>query len=143
MSTSTRWAWTACAAVSLLSTKYLLVDLNVHYPLHLHLIQLAATTLLTVQQLLPQELQLSSLDRGSYPAAGGWMILIGVTSLMAASMILNLQAVLHFQNLPTLVMLSVSSPPGHFQTPLLTIGGDILLGQTRHHRPVQAQAASV
>ncbi|KAF2786050.1 hypothetical protein K505DRAFT_400200 [Melanomma pulvis-pyrius CBS 109.77] len=48
-------------------------------------------------------------DEARRPSMSGWISLVGLTGLMAGSMVLNVQAILHFQNITTLVMLSMLS----------------------------------
>jgi heme A synthase len=63
-------------------------------PLHIHLIQLAAATLLTLVQLRWQPSQPSN-DEAPRPSMLGWVFLVLLTSLMAGAAVLNLQAILH------------------------------------------------
>ncbi|KAF2869135.1 hypothetical protein BDV95DRAFT_112948 [Massariosphaeria phaeospora] len=102
-----RYVWTLCAGLSLLSSKYLLVDLNVHFPLHLHLLQLATTALLSLS--LSTRRHQTSAEAAKRPTVVGWLFLVVLASLMAASTAMTTQAILHFQNMPTLVMLSTVS----------------------------------
>lgn len=102
-----RCAWTVSAALSLLSSRYLLVDLNVHYPLHLHLVQLgAAATIATILHLRRRSASTGLSDETSRPR---WSVFVVLAALMASATIFSLQAVLHIQNLPTLAMLTVSA----------------------------------
>jgi hypothetical protein len=60
--------WALCAAISLSSSKHLLVDVGLHYPLHLHLLQLSAVTLWSIARFVargPRELLPPAVDARS------------------------------------------------------------------------------
>lgn len=101
--------WLICATISLLSSKYLLVELNVHYPLYLHLLHLVTATLLTIISRLRQRSKRphTLADR---PSISGWILLVVLAGMMVLAMACTMQAILHFQNLPTVVILSVGIP---------------------------------
>ena len=80
------------------------MELNVNFPFHLCLLQSAAVAL---------SVAISSIqcrDDASSPrnvTAGAWLKLAIALLATAAAMLFGLQAILHFYNLPTLVMLTV------------------------------------
>ncbi|KAF2707339.1 hypothetical protein K504DRAFT_384257 [Pleomassaria siparia CBS 279.74] len=109
---STRYVWTVCAAVSLWTSRYILVDSNLNYPLYLHVVQLGVTTVVALLQSLLLSGGSSDEEGQKRPSRSRvleWLYLILVTSLMSGAMALNMQAVLHFSNLTTLVMMSTIS----------------------------------
>lgn len=93
--------WALCTGVSMYTSKLLLVDMNLHYPLHLHLLQLAIATLLVLVFSSPRH-QYTRL-----PTFTECTVIFGASCLMALSTGFNLQAILHFPNLTTLTMFSV------------------------------------
>jgi hypothetical protein len=96
--------WALSAAVSLSSSKYLLVDEGLHCPLHLHLLQLGSLTIWSVLGFVRQETcPPSSLLR----SRRGFLLGIGLPGGMAVASGLLLQAILHFPNLATMAMLPV------------------------------------
>ncbi|KAF1956525.1 hypothetical protein CC80DRAFT_444984 [Byssothecium circinans] len=101
--------WAVAATVSIITSRYLLVELNVHYPLHLHLLQLAAAGAITTVDYLQQEPSHStpSLRRTSWRE---WFPFAIIAALMAVATVFSVQAVLHAQNLPTMLMLAAISP---------------------------------
>lgn len=107
VSSRPRCVWAVSAVVSVLSSRYLLVELNVHFPFHLHLLQLATAGLGAAALHLWH--RSASSTRPSHPSTEpGWRLLLPLATLMALSTILSLQAILHFLNLPTLLMMTVS-----------------------------------
>lgn len=107
-----RLLWLLSSTVALVSTKYILVDLNYHYPIFLTLLQLTAALAVwpfAVRYPLIRDLNWptsfwnSSLRTTLSPAHGVAALALG------SSLPLYAQAALHFQNLPTLAMLSVTS----------------------------------
>ncbi|KAF2641348.1 hypothetical protein P280DRAFT_468980 [Massarina eburnea CBS 473.64] len=101
--------WAVAATISILSSRYLLIELNVHYPLHLHLLQLAVTGAITAADYLQQDPSYStpSLRRTSWRK---WLPFAVIAAVMATATVCSIQAILHSQNLPTLIMLAVVSP---------------------------------
>jgi hypothetical protein len=98
--------WALSAAISLSSSKYLLVDVGLHCPLHLHLLHLGSLTLWSVLGFARQEAcPPSSLVR-SKP---GFLLGVVLPGGMAVASGLVLQAILHFPNLATIAMLPVCS----------------------------------
>ena len=84
------------------------MELNVHFPLYLCLLQLGSGTLAAVwYSLRSQDEFLPPLRNVT---RGGWLRLGLALLPTAAALVFGLQAVLHFQNLPTLMMLTVSEP---------------------------------
>lgn len=102
-----RLVWTVSAILSLLTSRYLLVELNVHYPLHLHLIHLATAGIIAAISYFRSRQEPSTYTNEQLTASG-WARLGLLAASMAISMILIVQAVLHFQNFPSLVILTVS-----------------------------------
>jgi hypothetical protein len=100
--------WAVAATVSILSSRYLLVELNLHYPLHLHLLQLATAGAIASTDYLQHTASSSvpSSKRTTWPDLFPFAI---VATLMATAAVFSVQAVLHSQNLPTLIMLAVSA----------------------------------
>ncbi|KAH8725035.1 hypothetical protein GQ44DRAFT_707671, partial [Phaeosphaeriaceae sp. PMI808] len=101
-----RIVWLLCATLSLLSARYLLVESNIHYPLQLYFSQLAVTGLVA---LLPwQGTKGLGHERSKPQRAMAWGTMYSTASIcfMALSTICALQAILHFNNLPTLVMIT-------------------------------------
>ena len=105
-----RFVWTVSASVSLLSTRYLLVESNFHYPVLLYLAQLIVATVAVIVQTTRSRKARGEEHvqrRGRQMHRGTYMAL-GAMCFAALSMLCMLQAVLHFTNLPTLTMLVVS-----------------------------------
>ena len=109
-----RWPiWLICSAVSLLSTRHLLIEQYLHYPLQLYINQLIATAAIS---LCLHSWPRSRKDQGAgeqerwvKTSRRGRSLVISVQYFaMAQSLICTMQAVLHFTNLPALVMLTVS-----------------------------------
>jgi hypothetical protein len=102
--------WALCAAVSVLSSKCLLLDIGFHYPYHLHLLQLSTVLIARLLQLVltPPKLRRTLSTSASTRALQSTILHAGI---MAASSICIGQAILHFRNLPTVVMLSVRIYP--------------------------------
>jgi hypothetical protein len=105
----TRLIWTLSSLISLISARQLLVESNFHYPILLYLAQLLAATIVAVTQHSwcrhPQDAD----DETSWRICvrRGWFMTIGGSCFTAISMACILQAILHNQNLPTLMMLIV------------------------------------
>lgn len=104
-----RVAWTLCAAASIVTSKYILVDCNYHYPFHLVLMQvlaIAAVALLGravgVNHLVPTSIIKENRD---------WGWIATVDCLEGLSLAFWIQAILHFPNLATLGMLPVRISP--------------------------------
>jgi hypothetical protein len=106
--------WTLSAALSLITTKYILVTRNYHYPLHLLLLQLGVASLGSTCRSMRHKGRLSLAF-----SAPGWRVvwrsrkLRGPFELLAiacaaTSLPLAMQALLHFWNLATLAMITVS-----------------------------------
>jgi hypothetical protein len=94
--------WALGAAFSIVSSRYLLVDLGFHYPFCLHLLQVLATILLQAILLTWLNVEACSVVLPNSSVNQG--ILRAALPLSSALM---LQAALHFPNLTTLTMLSV------------------------------------
>ena len=100
------YAWTLCAATSIVTSKYILVDFNYHYPLHLVMMQLVtagAVTLLTRAAKSGGVVDPVAADE-NHPR-----LLFISNCLDASSLALASQAILHFPNISTLAMLPVRS----------------------------------
>jgi hypothetical protein len=105
-----RVAWLACASIALLSARHLLVEQNLHYPLQLYFAQLAVSALVALRpcwtrQDVQEPFRERPEPRGS--ATRGMVLLVTSMCLMSVSTICALQAILHVQNLPTLIMMTV------------------------------------
>jgi len=75
----------ASAVVSILTSRHLLVELNVHYPLHLHFIQLA-TTALTAGALHLRRLS-SAGPYSHQPTGSQWVLHILLAAVTATSLL--------------------------------------------------------
>jgi hypothetical protein len=102
--------WVVFASTSLLSARHILVESNFHYPVLVYLAQLFMTTIVVT-------IQIPWRDKARRHSSGrpsprrirrGTLLALGAVSFTALSMLCMLQAILHFTNLPTLVMLVVS-----------------------------------
>lgn len=82
------------------------MELNVNFPFYLCLLQSATIALSVALSSIKSRDEVSSLRNVT---AGGWLKLVLALLATAAAMLFGLQAILHFQNLPTLVMLTVRS----------------------------------
>lgn len=100
------FAWPLCAAASLASSKYLLVDAGLHYPFHLFLLQTIFAILLRVLELACCLKTLPGIPIET-PTRGYLLVASLLSIIIASSSILTLQALLHFPNLATIAMLSV------------------------------------
>jgi hypothetical protein len=105
-----RIVWFVCASISLLSARALLVEQNIHYPLQLYFNQVAAAGLLTLwpykKRQHTRELSHESSQCRKFTTWGA-VLLVASTCSISLSMLCTLQAILHFQNLPTFVMMTV------------------------------------
>jgi len=98
--------WVPCAAVSLTTSKYLLVDASLHYPLHLQLLQHAAALLLL---LLWRTFRSDEYSTGTEPLEDfQWASQLCVSFLLAVAGGCTMQAVLHLPNITLIAMLAVS-----------------------------------
>jgi hypothetical protein len=122
-------AWLLCATTSLLTTRHLLIEENIHYPLQLYISQIAATVIITLG-LHPwrrKTRETSGQERLSNRSWRQTLILAAVHCLEALSAYCTLQAVLHTANLPLLCMLIVSGPTIRDSLISLTLSADCLL----------------
>jgi nicotinamide riboside transporter PnuC len=105
----TRLIWTLSSLISLISARQLLVESNFHYPILLYLAQLFAATIVAISQYSWHRSSQDADDNVSWREClrRGWLMTIGATCFTALSMACMLQAILHNQNLPTLIMLTV------------------------------------
>ena len=102
-----RCIWTLCTATSMITSKYLLVDLNFHYPLHLVILQLSAAGAITMYDNVTRRSRNVTVV-ARIPKGHPWLFGMAVNGPMALSLPLATQAILHFPNLPTLAMLPVN-----------------------------------
>lgn len=102
-----RCAWTLCAAASIVTSKFILVDFNFHYPLHLVIIQLVAAGAITLfgKAGSLENIVGTTIVSVNHP----WLFSTMLNCLDALSLAFSTQAILHFPNLPTLAMLSVNN----------------------------------
>lgn len=108
-----RCIWTLCAATSMITSKYLLVDLNFHYPLHLVILQLGAAGAITLyDNVTKRPRNMAAVAR--IPKSRPWLFNMAVSSLEALCLPLSTQAILHFPNLSTLAMLPVNPLDNRF-----------------------------
>lgn len=113
--------WTFAAALSLVTSKHILVTRNYHYPLHLLLLHLAVAGLGSSLRPVRRNDRL----RVAF-VTPGWKViwrsrnlkspfeLLAILSA-AASVPLAMQTLIHFSNLATLAMLAVGSVAGAFR----------------------------
>jgi hypothetical protein len=103
-------AWLLCATTSLLTTRHLLVEGNLHYPLQLYSCQIVATAIFaflsrlwrrTGQERSDQEQPRKQPIQASLSVAAS-------QCLQAVAALCITQAVLHTSNLPLLCMMAVS-----------------------------------
>jgi hypothetical protein len=109
LSHQSRLVWIVSAGISLLSTRYLLVESNIHFPLLLYLAQLSAVALAAILQyfLVPKTHNTNAEGMARNRLGRGSLMAIVAMCFAALSLICMLQAILHNKNLPTLVMLTV------------------------------------
>jgi hypothetical protein len=102
-------AWLACATTSLLTTRHLLIERNLHYPLQLYITQIAATAVVAFV-LYPWRSNIQETSehaqRRTQPLQGA-LLLAASNLLQAVSAFCITQAVLHTSNLPLLCMITV------------------------------------
>jgi len=103
------YAWTLCAAVSLVTSKYILVDYNFHYPLHLVTIQVVATGAIALFGRAAgfENIISTTIVKENH----SWQFIAIANCLDALALIFWTQTILHFPNLATLGMLPVSISP--------------------------------
>lgn len=100
------FGWAICASMSLSSSKYLLVDSNLHYPFRLYILQMSFTIMLSTFGFCLEEEQLLSLVPAT-ACARTICLRVLEPGLVAIPGMLGLQAILHFPNLATVGMLPV------------------------------------
>jgi hypothetical protein len=108
--------WVFCTTVSLLSARYLLVEQNVHYPLQLYFNQLFVACLMILWRYRrSDDTQELFVERPKFwrPITWGAVMISLSLGFKSLSTICVLQAILHFQNLPTLVMMTVRVHTSH------------------------------
>lgn len=101
-----RCAWTLCAVASIVTSKYVLVDFNFHYLLHLVIIQLVVAGAVTLfgRAAGPKNIVSTTILKEYHP----WLFGAVFNCLDALSLVFSTQSILHFPNLATLAMLSVN-----------------------------------
>lgn len=114
--THRRFIWIVCAVLSLLSSRHLLVEQNLHFPLQFYFCQLAVTALMIPSLRGQRE---NTLPHPPYSdtqhySARGIMLLVASMCTKSLSVICALQATLHFRNLPTLAMMTVTLHFPHY-----------------------------
>jgi hypothetical protein len=122
-------AWLLCATTSLLTTRHLLVERNIHYPLQLYLGQITATVVIALILHLwrRKTREISGQERHSNRSWRQTLMLAAAHCSEALSAYCTLQAVLHTANLPLLCMLIVSCPTCRHLHTTLTWSADRLL----------------
>jgi hypothetical protein len=122
-------AWLLCATTSLLTTRHLLIERNIHYPLQLYISQISATALINLglHTWRRKSRETSAQGQQSNKSWRQTPILAAIHSLEALSAYCTLQVVLHTANLPLLCMLIVSFPTiGHSKITLTPSAGCLL-----------------
>lgn len=100
--------WATTATIAVVSSKYLFEQRNYHYPLRLLALQdFVALIIILFQHATPPWLVFSrfELTKDLLRCSQTWLIPSAI--LLGASFSLNIQAILHFPNLITLLMLTV------------------------------------
>jgi hypothetical protein len=104
--------WTACTCISLLSARHLLVESNFHHPVLVYLAQLCTTTTVVILHTPWRRKRHESNTQSSVAGIRpGKCIVFAAMGCTALAMFFMLQAVLHFGNLPTVIMLLVWYAP--------------------------------
>lgn len=124
-----RLVWLVCASISLLSTRNLLVENNVHYPLQLYTIAFVTATayVLCLHRFTGVAQGTGEVEERRKTTVPGTLLVAVAQCLAASSMLCMMQAILHFTNLPVLVMLTVSLPSPLPYKVLLTMLDNCLL----------------
>lgn len=102
--------WMVCVSASLLSTRHLLVERNMHYPQRLYFNQLAVTSLLALRPFFGWGIIQRPFRRKLRPWRSrnrGTTLITASVCFMYLSTMCLLQAILHFYNLPVLAMITV------------------------------------
>jgi hypothetical protein len=105
-----RFIWVIFASISLLSARHLLVEQNIHFPLQLYFNQLGVAGLIALWPCFRwQDTQklFHGWSRPWRPMTRGTILIIASMCISSLSTICTLQAILHFHNLPTLIMMTV------------------------------------
>ena len=117
-----RFVWTLCAATSMVISKYLLVDLNFHYPLHLAILQLGAAGVITLYDtVIRRPWNVAAVTRT--PNGRQWLFNVALSGPEALSLLFSTQAILHFPNLSTLAILPVNSVANRPRSRLILLSG--------------------
>jgi hypothetical protein len=105
-----RLVWIVCATTALLTTRNLLIERNLHYPLQLYISQISATAI-TALCLYSWRRKIPEGDghgRRKTRSILGTAIVVALHCLESLSMWCVMQAVMHTANLPLLPMIVVS-----------------------------------
>jgi hypothetical protein len=123
LSHQARLVWIVSAGISLLSTRYLLVEFNFHYPLLLYLSHLSAVAYVVILQyfLVPKPHNADIEQPARNRTGRGSLMATGAMCFAALSMVCMLQAIVKNRNLPTLVMLTVGCTASDFWPDTLTL----------------------
>lgn len=102
--------WLPCATTSLLTTRHLLVESNLHYPLQLYSWQISATAFLALISHVWRRYEQNSAEQEHLENRPVQATLLVAAShcLQAIAALCITQAVLHTSNLPLLYMVAVS-----------------------------------
>lgn len=104
--------WTLSSAISLITSKRLLVDKTYYFPMHLLLFQLLATTAMVVFNAI-WDARASARSRPVFAevftSPNDWLPVLPAAVAQAFSLTLLSHAIFHLTNLPTLVMLAAVS----------------------------------
>lgn len=101
--------WPACSIVSVLSARCLLIEQSFHYPVHLYISQIVAMGVFALclhscrrKSIVPNERA-----RWGRFSAQATQLMAATYCLVAMAMFCALQSIMHFTNLPVLIMLTV------------------------------------
>lgn len=111
-----RFIWVICASISLISARHLLVEQNIHYPLQLYFGHIAVAGFIASRPFWTWEDTPKLLRARPQPSRfinRGTVLVTASMCFASLSTICTLQAVLHVQNLPTLVMMIVRLSSHH------------------------------
>lgn len=99
--------WTISAINALLSARHLLVEANFHYPVVIYIAQIVVAAVVVG---IHHAVTLRDAQAKSWRSLGKPGAVLGMSAMCCAafSMMCMLQALLHYKNLPALVMLAVS-----------------------------------
>jgi hypothetical protein len=121
--------WIVCAITSLLTTRNLLIEKNLHYPLQLYISQIAATAIIALCLYSWRRKIQGSDGQGRQKTRSilGTAMVVALHCLESLSMWCVMQAVMHTANLPLLPMMVVSVYKPVILRIILTTSDDSLL----------------